>query len=70
MRDRPGTRGVIPSVPARQWVLSVPKRSKPRIASPAYRSTAAAIQHELHLMTRNVADFKPTGVLLVDPWCA
>ena len=31
---------------------------------------ATAIQHGLHLMTRNVADFEPTGVLLVNPWCA
>lgn len=29
---------------------------------------ATAIQHGLHLMTRNVADFEPTGVLLVNPW--
>jgi Predicted nucleic acid-binding protein, contains PIN domain len=31
---------------------------------------ATAIRHGLHLMTRNVADFEPTGVLLVDPWQA
>lgn len=30
---------------------------------------ATAIQHGLHLMTRNVADFEPTGVLLINPWC-
>lgn len=29
---------------------------------------ATAIQHGLHLMTRNVADFHPTGVLLINPW--
>lgn len=29
---------------------------------------ATAIQHGLHLMTRNIADFEPTGVLLVNPW--
>mgnify|MGYP002641644890 CR=1 FL=1 len=29
---------------------------------------ATAIQHGLHLMTRNVADFEPTGVLLVNPF--
>jgi len=29
---------------------------------------ATAIQHGLHLMTRNVADFEPTGVLLINPW--
>ena len=29
---------------------------------------ATAIRHGLHLMTRNVTDFEPTGVLLVNPW--
>ena len=29
---------------------------------------ATAIQHGLHLMTRNVADFEPTGVMLINPW--
>ena len=29
---------------------------------------ATAVRHGLHLMTRNVADFEPTGVLLVNPW--
>ena len=29
---------------------------------------ATAIQSGLHLVTRNVADFEPTGVLIVNPW--
>ena len=29
---------------------------------------ATALRHGLHLMTRNVVDFEPTGVLLVNPW--
>ena len=29
---------------------------------------ATARRHGLHVMTRNVADFKPTGVLLLNPW--
>ena len=29
---------------------------------------ASALRHGLHLMTRNVADFEPTGVMLVNPW--
>lgn len=29
---------------------------------------ATALRHGLHLMTRNVADFEPTGALLVNPW--
>jgi hypothetical protein len=29
---------------------------------------ATALRHGLHLMTRNVADFEPTGAMLVNPW--
>jgi hypothetical protein len=29
---------------------------------------ATALRHVLHVMTRNTADFEPTGVLLVNPW--
>ncbi|MEQ8667925.1 MAG: type II toxin-antitoxin system VapC family toxin [Pirellulales bacterium] len=29
---------------------------------------ATAIRHGLHLMTRNVADFEPTGAMLINPW--
>jgi predicted nucleic acid-binding protein len=29
---------------------------------------ATARQHGLHVMTRNTTDFKPTGVLLLNPW--
>lgn len=29
---------------------------------------ATALRHGLHLMTRNVADFEPAGVMLVNPW--
>lgn len=29
---------------------------------------ATALRHGLHLMTRNVADFEPTGVMLINPW--
>ena len=29
---------------------------------------ATALRHGLHLMTRNTADFEPTGVLLINPW--
>jgi predicted nucleic acid-binding protein len=29
---------------------------------------ATAIHHGLRLMTRNVGDFEPTGVLIVNPW--
>jgi toxin FitB len=31
---------------------------------------ATAIQFGLHLVTRNVTDFEPTGVLLVNPWAS
>jgi toxin FitB len=29
---------------------------------------ATAIQHGMHVVTRNVKDFDPTGVLIVNPW--
>ena len=29
---------------------------------------ATAIRYGLHVMTRNVDDFSPTGVLLINPW--
>ena len=29
---------------------------------------AIARRHGLHLMTRNTADFEPTGVLVLNPW--
>jgi len=29
---------------------------------------ATALRHGLRVMTRNVSDFEPTGVLLINPW--
>jgi predicted nucleic acid-binding protein len=29
---------------------------------------ATARRHGLHVMTRNVSDFEPTGALLINPW--
>jgi len=29
---------------------------------------ATALRHGLHVMTRNTADFEPTGVLILNPW--
>lgn len=29
---------------------------------------ATAIQHGMHVVTRNVKDFEPTGALIVNPW--
>lgn len=36
--------------------------------SPDGLIAATAIQFGLHLVTRNVADFEPAGVLIVNPW--
>lgn len=38
------------------------------LAAPDGLIAATALCHGLHLMTRNVTDFKGTGVLLVNPW--
>lgn len=29
---------------------------------------ATAVRHGLHVMTRNISDFEPTGALLINPW--
>ena len=29
---------------------------------------STARRHGLHLMTRNIADFEPTGAILINPW--
>ena len=29
---------------------------------------ATALRHGLHVMTRNISDFEPTGALLTNPW--
>jgi len=29
---------------------------------------ATALHHGLHVVTRNVGDFEPTGVLIINPW--
>lgn len=29
---------------------------------------ATARRHGLHIMTRNLADFEPMGVMLINPW--
>lgn len=31
---------------------------------------ATAIQHGLHVITRNIKDFEPTGALIINPWLA
>jgi predicted nucleic acid-binding protein len=39
----------------------------PRPERDAY-SAATALEHGLTVVTRNIADFEPTGVPLIDPW--
>lgn len=38
------------------------------IGVPDTMIAACAIQHGMHVVTRNVKDFEPTGVLLINPW--
>ena len=38
------------------------------ISVPDTLIAATALHHGLHVVTRNVKDFEPTGVLLVNPW--
>lgn len=39
-----------------------------QVAPPDGLIAATAIQHGMHVITRNVKDFEPTGVLIVNPW--
>jgi predicted nucleic acid-binding protein len=49
--------------------LMATAQSKGQTMSPQDGQIAAtAIQHGLHLMTRNVSDFQATSVRLVNPW--
>lgn len=38
------------------------------ISVPDTLIAATALHHGMHIVTRNVKDFEPTGVLLVNPW--
>lgn len=38
------------------------------IGVPDTMIAACAIQHGMYVVTRNVKDFEPTGVLLINPW--
>ena len=55
---------VDPAVARRAAALHVPD---PRPASDALIA-ATALHHGLTVVTRNVADFAPTGVAVLDPW--
>jgi len=44
--------------------LHVPDKRSERDALIA----ATALAHGMTVVTRNIADFKPTGVLLINPW--
>lgn len=55
---------VDPAVAQRCARLHVPDRCSERDALIA----ATALVHGMAVVTRNVADFEPTGVTIVDPW--
>lgn len=55
---------------ARFWgEMNAKVRQRGRHVAPADGLIAAtALQHGLHVVTRNVKDFEPTGVPIVNPW--
>lgn len=55
---------------ARIWGELLAKAKRQGIGLPAIDGliAATAIHHGLHLVTRNVSDFKATGALLINPW--
>lgn len=49
--------------------LTAGAQKRGRVVSAADGLIAAtARRHGLHVMTRNTADFEPTGVMLINPW--
>jgi predicted nucleic acid-binding protein len=49
--------------------LTAKAQMKGKVVSAADGLIAAtALAHGLHVMTRNVSDFEPTGVFLLNPW--
>ena len=55
---------------ARIWgELTARASSRGQIVPPTDGLIAAsALRHGLHVMTRNVSDFAPTGALILNPW--
>lgn len=55
---------------SRVWGELLANAKRQGIALPAIDGliAATAIHHGLHLVTRNVSDFKATGVLIINPW--
>lgn len=55
---------------ARIWgeLTAQAQRKGRTVHAPDGLIAATAIRHGLHVMTRNVSDFEPTGALLINPW--
>lgn len=55
---------------ARTWgeIYGRLRRRGVQLAPPDGLIAATALQHGMHVVTRNVKDFEPTGVLIVNPW--
>jgi predicted nucleic acid-binding protein len=49
-------------------IVAIAKRRGHNIQATDGLIAATAIHHGLHVMTRNVKHFEPTGVLLINPW--
>ena len=58
---------VDPAALEREVAAKAEKKGKPIPAIDGLIA-ATALRHGLHLMTRNVADFEATGVMLINPW--
>jgi toxin FitB len=55
---------------SRIWgeLTAAARKSGKQVASADGLIAATARRRGLHLMTRNVSDFEPTGVMLINPW--
>jgi len=55
---------------ARTWgeLTARAQRAGRQVAMADGLIAATALRHGLHIVTRNVSDFEPTGALLLNPW--
>ena len=69
-RDYAGRILEIDAETARLWGALTARASKTgrQIGAADGLIAATALRHGLHIMTRNVKDFEPTGAMIVNPW--
>jgi predicted nucleic acid-binding protein len=49
-------------------ITATAQKSGKTIASADGLIASTGLRHDLHIVTRNISDFEPSGALLVNPW--